>query len=423
MPTLAWPLTIASNIYSLQTNNLIGLVVPAIAIALVGFIESISIAKTVAKQEARNLKAIGVKTNIDPTNELFALGMCNLACSVLSGYPVTGSFSRTAVNANSQASSPVASLVAASVAGITLVLLTPVLQYIPKVALAAIVLIAVVKLVHFREGLFLWRVCRRDFLAFALIVSTTLLLGVEISLVTGILTSWLLFLQQKSPVHAFILGRPLDADLGSPAPAFDHIVVVRVGDLRFTSTNYLKEVVETLAGVVQMSALIFDCSNVNIIDGSGVHCLKFLADDLKDRGITFRLASLPIYARNTLVAARATDSNLQSGPYRWRLAASSDVAEAAPPALELFDSVYAAVLASSAQPFTIRRELDIDMLGGARTQDSHSSAREYGRTFEQMHDGLHSSRLADTLRIIESPLVPTSSLRERIGVAAQSPVG
>ena len=129
LPAPHWSMTTSPVPISLL--DLKALIGPAIAVVMIGYMESMSIAKTVARQES---PSSGRETRINPSYELTALGFCNLACSFFRGYPVTGSFSRTAVNANSGAQSPFAALCASLVVGSSLLFLTPALQYTPKVA-------------------------------------------------------------------------------------------------------------------------------------------------------------------------------------------------------------------------------------------------------------------------------------------------
>ena len=149
------------SIFSFSATTFTVLAGKAIAVAMIGYMESMTIAKTVARTHPDEF---GQPRRIDTSTELVALGMCNLVCSQFSGYPVTGSFSRTAVNADSGANTQLASVIAASFVGLALLLLTPILQYIPKLALASIVLVAIIKLIKLHEASFLWHTKRRRLL-------------------------------------------------------------------------------------------------------------------------------------------------------------------------------------------------------------------------------------------------------------------
>ena len=106
------------------------------------------------------------KIPLDSNQELIALGACNLLCGLFSGYPVTGSFSRTAVNHASGAKTPLASVVAALTVGVALLFFTPFLQHVPKVSLAAIVLVAILKLIKLQTAVKYYHLNTRDFLVF-----------------------------------------------------------------------------------------------------------------------------------------------------------------------------------------------------------------------------------------------------------------
>ena len=288
--------------------------------------------------------------------EMTALGFCNLACSFFRGYPVTGSFSRTAVNANSGAQSPIAALCASLVVGSSLLFLTPALQYTPKVALAAIVLIAIVKLIKVKEAIFFLRVSVRDFVGFLLVFLATIFLGVEVALVIGIASSWILFLVHNNQAHAMVVGKvvakeskwcsssnalfsvedrgtdaifmdivsqALDAheETGFPQQGIrttDHIVILRLyGDLSFSSADNFRSLIDEIYRAVRPESFVIDCTNVNDVDSSGVHALEAISGDLKSKEVIFILAALPKHARHTLAKAARYNKRLRSGVNRW----------------------------------------------------------------------------------------------------------
>ncbi|KAA0159170.1 hypothetical protein FNF31_01830 [Cafeteria roenbergensis] len=186
-----------TNIFeNLTFGDTLGLLPSAVTVAALGYMEAMTIAKTVARQQG------GYK--IDPSQELTALGVCNLVCSQFTGYPVTGSFSRTAVNADSGAASGLASLISAVVVGVACLALTGVLASLPKVVLASIILVAAVNLIEVEEAVFLWRTSTRDFIVFAVVFVLVLVLGVEAALIAGIILHWLFALtlthSLKNPV-------------------------------------------------------------------------------------------------------------------------------------------------------------------------------------------------------------------------------
>lgn len=218
LPSPHWPLTLAGDLYTIRLEELLSLLPSAVVIALVGYMESMAIAKTVARQQA---KGMGYHAQIAPSNELVALGGSMFLCSMFQGYPIDGSFSRTAINGDVGAQSPFAGCVSAVVVAIALLVLMPALKFTPKAALAAIVIIACVKLVNFKEGLFLYRVARRDSVTFTLTVIITLVLGVQAALIAGIICSWMLFLVHRGTARVTLLGHviPIAPDVrAKPLP-------------------------------------------------------------------------------------------------------------------------------------------------------------------------------------------------------------
>ena len=129
---------------------------------------------------------------IDANQELRALGSANAIGSLFGAYPVTGGFSRTAVNGDSGARTGLSALFAATVIGIAVVFLTPVLDHLPSVVLAGIIMVAVIGLVEFPEAREFWRVNKRDFVTFTCVFVIVLLVGIEQGLLVGVVVSWLL---------------------------------------------------------------------------------------------------------------------------------------------------------------------------------------------------------------------------------------
>jgi len=319
---------------------------PAVTVALIGYMEAISIAKTVSRQH-NNVK-------IQPGAELVALGLCNLFCSFMQGYPVTGSFSRTAVNSSSGARSPVAGFVTALTAGLALLFLTSLLGFLPKAALGAIVFVAIVKLIGVKEALHLWRVSKRDFCAFFVVFLLVLLVNVQVALVTGILLSWTVTLLSSKPVEAVIIGtrvsdsdptgklslnetgqqqRTASCDLGvidllreAPAASLPliqagaapgslsshHIVVLTLrSDLNFSTSQALQRSVALLIEALLPVSLVLNCLNVNDIDSTGLDILKDISFQLRNRSVPLFLTCASKHVRSVLCKAVKHDKALQ----------------------------------------------------------------------------------------------------------------
>ena len=173
------------------------LAVPALLISIIGFVESVSVGKTLAAKR---------RQRIDPNQELVALGAANMASGVSGGFPVTGGFSRSIVNFDAGAQTPAASVLAAVGIGLAALLLTPVLYYLPKATLAATIIVAVTSLLDLEVIRRAWRYSRSDFTAVVTTIATTLLLGVELGVLSGILASVLLHLYKTTRPHIAVVG-------------------------------------------------------------------------------------------------------------------------------------------------------------------------------------------------------------------------
>jgi SulP family sulfate permease len=170
----------------------------ALAISLVGFMESIAVAQVYA---ARRRYAL------DANQELVALGAANMVGAAFQSYPVTGGFSRTAVNADAGAQTQIASLISAGVIAVTLLFLTPLFRALPNPVLAAIVVVAVMGLVDLKAMRELWRVDRRDLGLLLITFVATLTLGIERGILVGVVLSVMVVVHLSSRPHSAVLGR------------------------------------------------------------------------------------------------------------------------------------------------------------------------------------------------------------------------
>lgn len=182
-PSAPFPSAADTGGASASRDDIVGLLLRAVPLAVIGFMESLTIARTVARQYGPYA--------VDISQELFAVGFANVAVAIGQGYPVTGSFSRTAVNANSGARSPLASALSGLILVVVLLTLTGPLSNLPKVATAAIVMVAILKLVEVGEMIRLWRSDKRDWLVCAVVFLVILLWDVAPALLIGISLQWL----------------------------------------------------------------------------------------------------------------------------------------------------------------------------------------------------------------------------------------
>lgn len=268
------------------------LIPTALTISLVGFMESIAVAQAFARRH---------KYEIQADQELIGLGVANLGGAFFSAYPVTGGFSRTAVNDQAGAVTPLASIITAVMVGITLMFFTPLFYFLPKAVLAAIIMTAVVGLIDIREVKHLWKVDRADLVLLAITFFATLSFGIEQGILTGVAASILWFVFQTTRPHLAVLGRLpgthhwrniLRHPTAEQAPG---VLAVRMdAPFFYGNTRYLKE---ALNGFIAergegLNTVILDATAVSRIDSSAVGALKELAEDFQRRQIDLYIAGI-----------------------------------------------------------------------------------------------------------------------------------
>ncbi|GAB5429545.1 MAG: solute carrier family 26 protein [Devosia indica] len=266
------------------------LAVPALIISIVGFVESISVAQTLAAKR---------RERISPNQELIGLGASNIAAGLGGGYPVTGGFARSVVNFDAGAATPAAgAFTAIGIAAATL-LLTPFLAILPKATLSATIVIAVLTLVDFSILKRAWSYSKADFAAVAFTLAGTLLLGVEAGISLGVGASILIFLYRSSQPHAAIVGQ---------VPGTEHyrnikrhqvdtvpgVLSIRVDEsLYFANTRYLEDLVINQATANPgLTDVVLMCSAVNTIDMSALESLEAIEHRLADLGVRLHLSEV-----------------------------------------------------------------------------------------------------------------------------------
>ncbi|ORU90384.1 MAG: sodium-independent anion transporter [Cycloclasticus sp. symbiont of Poecilosclerida sp. M] len=275
---------------NIDTGLITQLLPKALLIALIGYLESVSIAKSMASQK---------RQKINSDQELVGLGAANIASAISGGYPVAGGFGRSMVNFTAGAESPLASLFTALLVAATLVLITPVFFFLPKAVLGAIIILAVLPLVDFTTFLHAWHYDRTDAAAMALTFFTVLIVDVEIGIITGVAISIALYLHRSSQPHIAIVGQ-----LGNTehyrnvdrhkVKTFDHILAIRVDEnLYFANTNYLEDTLMRLvADNTAIRHVLFICSSISFIDTSALESLDNIHYRLEKAGIKFHLAEV-----------------------------------------------------------------------------------------------------------------------------------
>lgn len=271
--------------------GLIRELLPAAAlIAVVGFLESVSVAKSLASKR---------RQKIDANQELIALGAANIGASVTGGYPVTGGFSRSLVNFTAGAVTPMASIITAGLIAITVLLFTPLLYFLPKATLAAIIVVAVAKLIDLKTLREAWVYNKTDAASLIATFLAVLTLGVEIGIVAGAALSIALYLWRTSRPHMAVVGRVGETEhfrnvLRQAVQTDPHVLMVRVDEsLYFANTAYLEdELLAQVADRPEIDHLVLIMSAVNFIDASALETLETLAERLHDAGVTLHLAEV-----------------------------------------------------------------------------------------------------------------------------------
>lgn len=266
------------------------LLVPALLISVVGFVESVSVGQTLAAKR---------RQRIDPDQELVALGASNLSSAMTGGFPVTGGFSRSVVNFDAGAQTPAAGLFTAMGLAFAALYLTPALYYLPQATLAATIMVAVLSLVDVQIFKRTWRFARSDFWALLATFMLTLGYGVETGLIAGVSLSLALFLYRSSRPHIAIVGlidgtehfRNVERHAVQTSQT---VLGIRVDEsLYFANSRYLEDFInQAVAEHPQLKHVILQCSAVNSIDASALESLETIEHRLNAAGIRLHLSEV-----------------------------------------------------------------------------------------------------------------------------------
>ncbi len=282
----------APSLPALDTDTILALLPAALTIALVGFMESIVVARSYARRSGNA---------VDADRELLALGGAAVAAGLFGGYPVTGGFSRTAVNAQAGARTGLAGLITGVVVVVTLLVLTPLFHFLPKTVLAAIILSAVLGLIELHEAKHLWKTCRSDLALMAVTFAATLLIGIEPGILVGVGASVAWFIWKNATPHVAVLGRlpgtTVYRNIERYPDAAQHrgIVALRIdAPLFFANSLFLGQTVERLIDEAPQPVrhVVLDAKGIGSIDSSAVASLGELEASLHARDITLWMAGV-----------------------------------------------------------------------------------------------------------------------------------
>lgn len=273
----------------------------ALVITLVGYLESISVAKALASRR---------REKVDPNRELFALGTADVGAAFTGGYPVTGGFSRSLVNFSAGARTPMASIFTALLVAVSVALLTPLFFYIPKAVLAAIVVIAVIGLIDLKTPIKLWRYSRADAVALLTTFVAVLGLGIETGILIGVASTVVVLMWKMSRPHVAEVGRIGDSEHfrnieRHQVQLADGIFAFRVDEnLNFANSPFLESyVLEQIAERPDINAVLLVASGINDIDATGIEVLETLARELQSANVGFYMSDVKGPVTDRLQAA------------------------------------------------------------------------------------------------------------------------
>ena len=262
----------------------------ALAISFVGFMESFSVAKSLASKK---------RQKVESDQELVALGVANIGASFTGGFPITGGFSRSVVNYEAGANTGLASIITAVLMALAVIFLTPLFYFLPQALLAAIILVAVIGLIDIKTFRHVWAYNKADGVSMIITFFAVLAIGIEMGILVGVAATILLFIWRSSRPHVAVVGRMGDSQVYRNVLRHDvetcpHVVAIRVDEsLYFANTKYLEDtILEQIADNPQVNHLVLIATAVNFIDASALETLETLQTELHDSGVELHLAGI-----------------------------------------------------------------------------------------------------------------------------------
>lgn len=280
----------------------------ALAISLVSFMESIAVAKAIQAKH-KNYK-------VSPNQELIALGAANIGGAFFQSYPVTGGFSRTAINDQSGAKTGMASVFSALLIVLTLLFLTPLFYFLPKAILASVIMVAVFGLIDYKEAIHLWHSDRSDFIMLLVAFIATLALGIEQGILTGVVLSLAMVIYRTTRPHTAELGRIPGSELYRNIQRFDNLetrpdlLIFRFdAQLYFANIQYFKDALEGMAARrgKALKTILINAASINGLDSSAAHALEEVVADYAAQGIKIYFSGVRGPVRDAMTKARLID--------------------------------------------------------------------------------------------------------------------
>ena len=277
------------SVPSVDFSILNNLIVPAMIIALLGFVEAISVAKAIASETRQRISA---------NQELVGQGLGNLSSGLFGGYPISGSFSRSAVNFVADGKTGFSSIVTGILVAITLLFLTPLVYHLPQATLAAVIVMAVVNLVKFEPIKHAWKVEPHDGIVAVVVFLVTLFYAphLEKGIMAGVLLSLGLFVYRTMSPKFIEIARHKDGTLRNAAlfnlKTSDTLSIYRFdGALYFANAGYFEgKILNSVAAKPKTKVIILDLEAVDQIDATGEETITKLVERLGTADIKFYIA-------------------------------------------------------------------------------------------------------------------------------------
>ena len=282
-------------------GSLMGTLLPtAFVITIVGFMESIAVAKVYARRHRYEVIA---------NSELIGLGAANVAAGLFGGYPVTGGFSRTAVNDTAGARTPFASLITAGIVLVTIAFLTPLFASLPNAALGAIIIMAVTGLIDTAEMRHIAQVKKSDLIGLSVAFFATLILGIELGILVAVVASVLVVFARTSMPHSAVLGHVdgttsyRNVERFPEANTIEGVHIVRIdAAVSFVNAVNVKKLILDHADQITQEprALVLDASGINDLDATGAEMFHDLLNEIASRNVELHLTDVKGPVRDVL---------------------------------------------------------------------------------------------------------------------------
>lgn len=296
------------GIPNINKSDILDLLPIAITIALIAFMEAISVGKAIQARH-KNFE-------INPNKELIALGLANIIGSFFKSFSVTGGFSRSAVNDQAGAKTGMAGVISAGLIILTLLFLTPLFYYLPKAVLASIIIVAVLGLINVRMVKYLWLTDKADL---GMLVATflgTLFLGMQWGVLVGVGLSLLILLIKTARPHYAILGKIPNEPHYKNVMRFpeletsDDTLIIRFdAGLYFANISYFKSVIkkEIIKKGDSLKAFFLNADSINNIDTTAIYALEEILEECRSRGIEFYIIAVKGPVRDALKKSSLMD--------------------------------------------------------------------------------------------------------------------